>query len=516
AYSNNNPINASDPSGLQLEECASGLYHCSHMGTQVDGPSGGGLPGGCSAFAYECGTGLHGTSDCATNWHPPCAPATSQNIGTVFTVNQRPGKPGKSGDGGGGGNGGGGGGGGNGRGTKKCGSWFSLDGAGCHISNGAKRTQNFTTDHPAVRAIVVTTVEIAAGTMCYAGGAAGALETGGATAVAAVAGCGAAVGALGSGLDNMLDGNADHSIKGQLTAEATGAAWGAAMAMTDGLIGPKGPKGPCNSFPAGTQVLLGDGSTKPIDRLTTADQVTATDPQTGTTAPEQVLATITTPDDQEFTDLTISTANGDRAPPATLTSTQHHPAWDVTTNRWTDAADLTAGDQLRQVDGTTATVESVHNYRTAPQTAYNLTVDDIHTYYVLAGNTPVLVHNCPGTATVHKFELEDGQHYTVEIRTANGESYNTHAMNPNGTLKPMAHTSNYVGSYRGSTTVPLPSPAAAIAYAKKAYRGSAGQGPYDALSNSCLTYCSRVIEAGGGEPLPSGRSIVGWIRKNFP
>jgi hypothetical protein len=28
----------------------------------------------------------------------------------------------------------------------------------------------------------------------------------------------------------------------------------------------------------------------------------------------------------------------------------------------------------------------------------NLTVDRIHTYYVLAGNTPVLVHNCGGAA----------------------------------------------------------------------------------------------------------------------
>jgi hypothetical protein len=29
-------------------------------------------------------------------------------------------------------------------------------------------------------------------------------------------------------------------------------------------------------------------------------------------------------------------------------------------------------------------------------TAYNLTVDGIHTYYVLAGDTPVLVHNSGG------------------------------------------------------------------------------------------------------------------------
>ncbi|WP_344447530.1 hypothetical protein, partial [Kitasatospora nipponensis] len=38
--------------------------------------------------------------------------------------------------------------------------------------------------------------------------------------------------------------------------------------------------------------------------------------------------------------------------------------------------------------------------------AYNLTVTDLHTYYVLAGTTPVLVHNCgsnfkPGEDDIH-------------------------------------------------------------------------------------------------------------------
>ncbi|MEU3859078.1 hypothetical protein AB0F03_17165 [Streptomyces sp. NPDC028722] len=28
----------------------------------------------------------------------------------------------------------------------------------------------------------------------------------------------------------------------------------------------------------------------------------------------------------------------------------------------------------------------------------DLTVDDLHTFYVLAGTTPVLVHNCDGEA----------------------------------------------------------------------------------------------------------------------
>ncbi|MFJ1796098.1 hypothetical protein [Kitasatospora griseola] len=111
--------------------------------------------------------------------------------------------------------------GGNGRNTKKCGGGWS--GFTCHISNGAKRVQNFTTDHPVVRAVIVMAVEIGAGAMCYTGGIAGAIETGGASAVAAAVGCAAAVGALGAAVNNMLDGNADHSAGGLLKDELTGA-----------------------------------------------------------------------------------------------------------------------------------------------------------------------------------------------------------------------------------------------------------------------------------------------------
>lgn len=36
---------------------------------------------------------------------------------------------------------------------------------------------------------------------------------------------------------------------------------------------------------------------------------------------------------------------------------------------------------------------------TQPATVHNLTVADIHTYYVLAGETPILVHNCNSGAS---------------------------------------------------------------------------------------------------------------------
>ena len=66
--------------------------------------------------------------------------------------------------------------------------------------------------------------------------------------------------------------------------------------------------------------------------------------------------------------------------------------WDETTHAWTDAADLRIGDQLATPGGGRIDIESVRRYA-APRRTYNLTVDSVHTYYVVAGDTPVLVHN---------------------------------------------------------------------------------------------------------------------------
>ncbi|MFJ6141875.1 deaminase domain-containing protein [Kitasatospora sp. NPDC092286] len=78
---------------------------------------------------------------------------------------------------------------------------------------------------------------------------------------------------------------------------------------------------------------------------------------------------------------------------AKITSTYHHPYWSETRQQWVDAGELTPGEHLRQPDGTTRTIQSVRNYPYAV-TTHNLTVNLLHTYYVLAGATPVLVHNC--------------------------------------------------------------------------------------------------------------------------
>ncbi|MGW3184977.1 polymorphic toxin-type HINT domain-containing protein [Kitasatospora sp. NPDC001119] len=74
------------------------------------------------------------------------------------------------------------------------------------------------------------------------------------------------------------------------------------------------------------------------------------------------------------------------------TTTAHHPFWNAVAQRWEDARDLKAGEQLRKPDGSPAVLTGVVR-RAAEGRTYDLTVANLHTYYVLAGVTPVLVHN---------------------------------------------------------------------------------------------------------------------------
>ncbi|MGW6983052.1 polymorphic toxin-type HINT domain-containing protein [Streptomyces sp. NPDC054932] len=144
-----------------------------------------------------------------------------------------------------------------------------------------------------------------------------------------------------------------------------------------------------HSFPADTPVLMADGSSRSIQDIRVGDKVLATDPGSGATSPQRVEATIHTPNDRDFTELSISAENGTTS---TITSTDHHPFWSEKSRAWTDAADLNPGDSLRTPSGAQALIKSVRHWK-ALQPAYDLTVNSLHTYYVLAGQTPVLVHN---------------------------------------------------------------------------------------------------------------------------
>ncbi|MFD5429817.1 polymorphic toxin-type HINT domain-containing protein [Streptomyces sp. NPDC127084] len=157
-----------------------------------------------------------------------------------------------------------------------------------------------------------------------------------------------------------------------------------------------------NSFPAGTRVLMGDGSSQPIEQIRVGDSVLATDPRTDVTGPRRVEATIYTPDDLDFTEITLDGRRGEDS----VTATDNHPVWSAASKKWTAAADLNAGDSLRSSSGDPAPISKVRRWKTL-QPAYNLTVNDLHTYYVLAGRTPVLVHNSNGPCGVWQSEFDD-------------------------------------------------------------------------------------------------------------
>ncbi|MGM9439843.1 polymorphic toxin-type HINT domain-containing protein [Streptomyces murinus] len=165
----------------------------------------------------------------------------------------------------------------------------------------------------------------------------------------------------------------------------------AEKAGTSCLVSPK------HSFLPGTKVLLADGTTKAIEDVQTDDVVQVTDPKNGKTVTKKVVATITTEDDKHFTTLTIATEGGGES---TITATDTHPFWVPELKDWVDAGTLKPGRHLRTSAGTHVQITAVAHY-TKRQRTYDLTVDDVHTYYVLAGQTPVLVHNSgPGCGSV--------------------------------------------------------------------------------------------------------------------
>ncbi|MEO6083322.1 MAG: polymorphic toxin-type HINT domain-containing protein, partial [Umezawaea sp.] len=146
----------------------------------------------------------------------------------------------------------------------------------------------------------------------------------------------------------------------------------------------------CHSFAPTTLVLMADGTTKPIGEIALGDTVLATDPETGEVRAEPVT-TLHRNNDRDLTDLEVAAADGGVE---TLHTTWTHPFWDATDGRWVNAAELTPGHVLRSVDAEDVEVTAVRNH-IGGRVMRDLTVADLHTYYVLAAGSPVLVHNNP-------------------------------------------------------------------------------------------------------------------------
>ena len=144
------------------------------------------------------------------------------------------------------------------------------------------------------------------------------------------------------------------------------------------------------SFSGDTRVVMADGSTKPISEIELGDWVLSYQPETGRAGPREVTDVWAHAD--VLTDLVIDGS--------VVRTTEDHPFWNVTDGEWQRADQLDTGDHALTSDGGVATVGGFVPGTSAIGQAYNLSVDQLHTYYVTSGDDDVLVHNaCRPPAT---------------------------------------------------------------------------------------------------------------------
>lgn len=116
-----------------------------------------------------------------------------------------------------------------------------------------------------------------------------------------------------------------------------------------------------------------------------------------------------------------------------LTTTFHHPFYDETQHAFIEAQYLKTGDRLQTPTGA-AIITGVRLYH-ADTTTYDLTIGALHTFYVEAGDTPVLVHNCDfgDRATEINNVLDDGTP-AGKFLAKNGTTAVTRAVKPDGSM----------------------------------------------------------------------------------
>ncbi|MFE0547079.1 ricin-type beta-trefoil lectin domain protein [Streptomyces sp. NPDC058891] len=156
-----------------------------------------------------------------------------------------------------------------------------------------------------------------------------------------------------------------------------------------------GGEGSGCSFSPETPVLMAGGKTKAIGKIKNGDKVEAADPKTGKHKGTRTVQHIWINHDKDLLDVTIRDKDGRTA---TLHTTANHPFWNATSHTWVPAGALRRGDALNTATNGHAYVLTI---RTTSGTAdrWNLTVQQLHTYYVVAGSTSILVHNTEGCKT---------------------------------------------------------------------------------------------------------------------
>ncbi|MFF3565725.1 polymorphic toxin-type HINT domain-containing protein [Streptomyces sp. NPDC002574] len=369
AYSNNSPATSADPTGLD--------YGC--------GPSAGAcLPPDPDANASHC------PPFCSADGKPHGPSTGGPHNGGNVNPNGTPGGGGIDAGGGGGGGGGG-----HREEPQKC-SWYDV---GC----GAKQIWH---EHPVLTAVVATAVVV--GTVaCIATVACGAIALSAAVAVAEASTMGATAAVVAGATTVIAEGGlalgASVTLASGTAAVVVGASKEASPATTRTAataesVGAKAVKAigsspGCKSFTPDTPVLMADGTSKTIGKMEPGDHVATADPGSGKRKGSRPVAAVWKNHDYDLVDLDVRQPSG---AVTTIHTTAKHLVWDDTDHKWVPTSKLIAGHALNTNTGNHAIVARV-TARPGDRDMYNLTVDDLHTYYVVAGDTPVLVHNCDST-----------------------------------------------------------------------------------------------------------------------
>ncbi|MEU6848593.1 polymorphic toxin-type HINT domain-containing protein [Actinacidiphila alni] len=219
-----------------------------------------------------------------------------------------------------------------------------------------------------------------------------------------------------SGVEACKNGDAAACLELQASAIFTSKMKSLSLLMHEGNKLTNGTLG-CitfNSFSPMTLVLMKDGKLKPIKDVKPGDEVEAADPNTGKhVGPRRVTARLVHHDD-DLIDITVQTATGEAT---TVHTTSHHPFWDDTSHTWVEAGQLTLGHTLKTAANGHIRVVAIAS-RPGAASMYNLTIEQLHTYYVLTGDTPVLVHNTGGAGSPAKGSA--GTERLIEELEANG------------------------------------------------------------------------------------------------
>lgn len=113
---------------------------------------------------------------------------------------------------------------------------------------------------------------------------------------------------------------------------------------------------------------------------------------TGTTVGKKMVATITSTASKNFVQVTVDTDGKKGDAVGAVTATGLHPFWVPKYQRWVEAGGFAVGQGVSFAGGAEGEITLIRRW-TAVAPVFNLTVDDIHTYYVMSGDMPVLVHN---------------------------------------------------------------------------------------------------------------------------